>query len=463
MNLKRRGHWMAAALGTAGALAACFALTAAAKTTAEQAARLGADLTPMGAEAAANSDGSIPLWNGGQTAAPERFAGPGTRYLDPYPDDKPLFIISAANLGSYRAHLSAGQIALFEKFPDSYKMKVYPSRRSFANPAYVYEAARRNALSAELSSGGDTLNHAVTAIPFPIPATGQEAIWNHRLRYRDVSTRRWSNQFAVSATGEYNWVKLREDWFFAYGQPGITPQNLDGILFYFVQALTEPARLAGAITLVHEALDGAKEPRKAWTFTPDQVQTRMRRSSNIAYDNFAAASDGLATNDQTDLFNGALDRYDWKLEDKRELYLPVNSYVLHGGEVKYTDIVKKGHVNQELPRYELRRVWVVDARVKKGGIGHLYPRRSFYLDEDSWQVALVDVYDADGELARVQEGHSLIAYDKPYQMPVMETIYDLPSGRYLVRGLNNEDAETASHSFEPRDFEPSRAARLSRK
>ncbi len=457
MNFKRSGRWMA------GVLAASFTLAAVAKTTPEQAARLGADLTPTGAVAAANENGSIPPWNGGQTGPPANFAGQGARYVDPYPEDKPLFTITAENLSSYRARLTPGQIALFEKYPATYKMVVYPSRRTFANPPAVYEAIRNNALSAELSNKGETLSGAITGIPFPIPENGQEAIWNHRLRYRDVSTRRWDNQFAVTATGEYNAVKMRIDTLFSYCQQGIKPQDLDNILFYSAQVVTEPKAQASSMTLVHETMDGVKELRRGWEYTPGQVRSAMRRSSLLAYDNFGTAVDGLATNDQVDMFNGALDRYDWKLESKREIYVPANSYGLHGDRYKYSDIIRKNHVNQDLPRYELRRVWVVDARVKKGGVSHLYKRRTFYLDEDSWQVVLVDIYDAQDQLWRVQEGHSIVAYDKPYQMPVMETIYDLSSGRYLVRGLNNEDPETSSYALEARDFDPSRARRLSKK
>lgn len=457
MNFKRSGRWMA------GALAASFALAAVAKTTPEQAARLGADLTPMGAEAAANENGSIPAWMGGQTARPANYAGAGARYVDPYPEDKPLFTITAANLSAYRARLTAGQIGLFEKYPDSYKINVYPSRRSFANPPAIYEAARSNALSAELSNKGETLSGAITAIPFPIPENGQEAIWNHRLRYRDVSTRGWDNQFTVSSDGEYNALKMRVDSLFVYGQQGIKPESLNNILFYLARTVTEPKALAGSLSLVHETMDSVKELRKAWEYTPGQVRATMRRSSIATYDNFGVAVDGLSTFDQLDMLNGALDRYDWKLEKKREIYIPANSYLVHSDQYKYPDIIRKNHVNQDLTRYELRRVWVVDARVKKGGVSHLYKRRTFYLDEDSWQIVLVDIYDAQDQLWRVQEGHSIVAYDKPYQMLVMETIYDLINGRYLLRGLNNEEAETVSHGFETEDFEASRAKRLHKK
>lgn len=458
MNLKRGVRWMA------GAMVAGFALAAAAKTTPEQAARLGAsDLTPTGAEAAANASGSIPPWNGGQTAPPSNFAGTGARYVDPYPEDKPLFTITPENLANYREGLTAGQLALFAKYPTTYKINVYPTRRSFANPPAIYGAIRNNALTAELSNKGETLTGAVTGIPFPIPETGEEVIWNHRLRYRDVATQRWDNQFVVTASGEYNAIKTRVATLFNYCRQGIKPDDLDNVLFYLVQGIIEPKSLAGGTTLIHETMDNAKEIRKAWEYTPGQVRYAMRKSSLVGYDNFGTAVDGLATADQMDMFSGALDRYDWKLEKKREIYVPANSYGVHSDQYKYSDIIRKNHVNQDLTRYELRRVWVVDARVKKGGVSHIYKRRTFYVDEDSWQIVLVDVYDAQDQLWRVQEGHSIVAYDKPYQLPVMETIYDLSNGRYLVRGLNNEDPETASATLEARDFEPSRARRLFKK
>ncbi len=458
MNLKRSGRWIAVVAATS------FALSAVAKTTPEQAARLGAaDLTPTGAEAAANENGRIPPWNGGQTAAPANFAGAGARYVDPYPEDKPLFTITAANLSNYREGLTAGQLALFDKYPATYKMNVYPTRRSFANPPAIYGAIRNNAVSAELSNKGETLTGAVTGIPFPIPENGQEAIWNHRLRYREVSTLRWDNQAAVTASGEYNSVKMRVDTLFNYCRQGIKPEDLGNILFYLAQTVTEPKALAGSMNLIHETMDNVKELRKSWEYTPGQVRSAMRRSSIIGYDNFGSAVDGLATADQMDMFSGALDRYDWKLEKKREIYVPANSYAVHSDQYKYSDIIRKNHVNQDLTRYELHRVWVVDARVKKGGVSHLYKRRTFYLDEDSWQIVLVDVYNADEQLWRVQEGHSIEAYDKLYQLPVMETVYDLLDGRYLVRGLNNEDPETASTALEARDFDPSRARRLVKK
>ena len=445
-----------------GAVAsALMATTTQAKVTPEQAAQLGDTLTPMGAEVAANADGTIPRWNGGQTAAPPNYAGAGTRYVDPYPDDAPLFTISAANLDAHRGQLTPGQIALFDKYPDSYAIKVYPTRRSFANPIAVYTATRQNAERAELSDDGESIHNASLGIPFPNPANGREVVWNHRLRYRDVSVRRWNNQFAVSASGEYNAVKFREDQLLLYALPDIKQPRPGNALLFLTRVVTAPARLAHSFTLIHDDLDGSKHPREAWQFNPGQEQ--WRRASNVAYDNYATATDGLRTHDQADMFSGALDRYDWKLLGKREIYIPVNAYRLHSAVVKYGDLIRKNHINPEYARYELRRVWVVDARVKKGGVNNLYSRRTLYLDEDSWQIALAEVYDDQDALWRVQEAHSLVEYDHPWQASVLQTLYDLPSGRYLAEGLNNEDPETAERPADPDEFTPSRAARLARK
>jgi hypothetical protein len=304
------------------------------------------------------------------------------------------------------------------------------------------------------------LMNAIIGIPFPIPQNGHEVIWNHKVRYRDTGVRRWNNQFAVTTAGEYNMVKIQEDAYFVYSTPGITADQLNNKILYFLQLTTEPPRLAGTILLVHETMDQVKEPRGAWQYNPGQ--RRLRRAPNIAYDNPGTASDGLRTNDQLDMYNGAMDRYQWKLVGKQEIYVPGNSYAIHSDQLKYRDVMKKGHINQDLARYELRRVWVVDSFVKPG-VSHIYKRRTFYVDEDSWQIVVVDVYDQRDQMWRVQEGHQVIAYDKPYQLPVLETVYDLQSARYLVMAANNEDAETVTRSFKVEDFSPTNVSKLATK
>ncbi|PTU30717.1 DUF1329 domain-containing protein [Stenotrophobium rhamnosiphilum] len=454
-----------ASFGVTGSTAALLSLgliatPALAKVSQAEADKLKSELTPVGAERAANSAGTIPKWEGGLKTAPPCYKGRGTRYCDPFPSDKPLFTITKANLATYKGQLTEGQKALFAKFGDSYKMNVYPTRRTVGFPDFVYEATTKNALNAELTNGGESLNGAVLGIPFPIPKTGNEPIWNHKLRYRGVGVDRWNNQAAVTTSGDFNLVKIHEQVKFLYDTRGITPEQLDNVGIYFMQVVTAPPRLAGQITLVHETMDQVKEPRRAWQYNPGQ--RRLRRAPNVGYDNPGTGADGLRTNDQTDTFNGATDRYTWKLVGKKEMYIPYNAYVVHSDKYKFKDIIRKGHINQDLPRYELHRVWVVESNIKPGTT-HIYRKRVFYVDEDSWQIAAVDIYDARQTLWRVQESHLIGIYDLLGSGPVLETVYDLQSGRYLAQAMNNEDPETSEKNFEVNFFDPANVAKQASK
>jgi hypothetical protein len=440
------------------AVAVAFTVTTAhAKVTQQEADRLKTgDLTPGGAEKGPNKDGSIPAWDGGLKTAPPCFKGTGTRVCDPFPEDKPLFTITGQNYQQYKDKLSIGQQTMFQRYASTYKMSVFPTRRPFANPDHVYEATYKNALNAELGGNGEALNNAIIGVPFPIPKTGHEPIWNHKTRYREESIQRWNNQFAVTTAGGYNQVKIREDVLLPYSKKGSTPAQMKNVLIYFLQIVTSPARLAGTITLVHETADQIREPRRAWQYNPGQ--RRLRRAPNVGYDNPGTAADGLRTNDQTDSYNGAMDRYTWKIVGKKEMYIPYNSYKLHSDQYKYKDIIKKGHINQDLPRYELHRVWVVDS-VTKPGTTHIYKRRTFYVDEDSWQIVLVDIYDRRDQLWRWQEAHTVHAYDLLLTSPIGETIYDLQSNRYLAQAFNNEESENQVKAFSESYFDPSNVSK----
>ncbi len=447
MRILVRAALVAAALSVAAA--------AQAKVTQAEADRLKKDLTPMGAERAGSKDGQIPAWNGGLTTSPACYKGAGTRYCDPFAQDKPQFTITPANAQQYAARLSVGQMAMFQKYP-SYKMNVYAARRSFANPQFIYDATYRNALNASLGGNGEALVGAILGTPFPIPKDGYQPIWNHKVRYFGRSVQRWNNQFAVTTAGGYNQVKIREDVMFPYMRQGATPENINNVIIYFLQIVTAPARLAGTITLVHETMDQIKEPRRAWQYNPGQ--RRLRRAPNVGYDNPGTAADGLRTNDQTNTFNGAMDRYTWKLVGKKDLYVPYNSFKLHSDQYQYADIMKKSHINQDLPRYELHRVWVVDS-VTKPGTTHIYKRRTYYVDEDSWAILVVDIYDRRDQLWRFQEAHTAMAYDKPFLGPIGETIYDLQSNRYLAQAFNNEDPENVEKDFDDDYFSPANVSK----
>lgn len=416
------------------------------------AARLGKDLTPLGGEVKGNADGSIPAWTGGITTPPAGYK-PGGHHPDPFAADQPLYTVSAANAAQYDGKLTAGQLAVMKAYP-TYKLVVYPTRRSASNPSAVYDATRRNATTAKLISGGNGITGTTVGVPFPIPQNGLEVLWNFLTRYRGVAAVRYIDQAAVERGGGYQLVKFEDEFLFNYARPDVTNKELDdsNTLVYFKQAVIAPARLAGTILLAHETMDQVKEPRRAWVYNAGR--RRVTRAPNVAYDNPGTAADGQRTSDQFDMFNGAPDRYEWTLVGRKEMIVPYNSYRLHSDKVKVTDILRPLHPNPDLARYELHRVWVVDAKLKSG-TSHLYARRTFYIDEDSWQLLAADHYDGRGQMWRVSEAHCINYYDAQTFWSTLEVHIDLQNGRYLAIGLDNENR---MYDFKikraPADFTP---------
>lgn len=440
------------------AAAAVVALTTPAWSaiSAQEAARLGNDLTPLGGERAGNAAGTIPAWEGGITS-PAKAGFPnfrtGGHHPDPYAADGPLFTVTRQNMAQYANVLTEGHKRLLQQYP-TYKMNVYPTRRSAAVPQRIYDATRRIATTAQLAPGGNGVLNAGEGIPFPIPKEGVEIFWNHVLRYRADAAARQIGQAPVTATGTYTMVKFKDEFYVTYSLPGARSESLDNIILYFIQETTAPARLAGEILLVHETLDQSKENRKAWIYNPGQ--RRVRRAPDVAFDNPGTNSDNLRTSDQFDMYNGSPQRYDWRIVGKREMLVPYNSYKLHSNTLKYADILGRNHINQDHARYELHRVWVVDS-VLKPGVSHLYKRRTLYVDEDSWQILAVDCYDSRDQLYRVQEGHVINYYDVPTLWTTLELVMDLSNGRYLALGLDNEEPRTYDFNIKRTiaDYQPS--------
>ncbi len=431
-----------------GALAMAAAIPLAAPSLAQTAADLGKTLTPMGAIKAGNADGTIPEWTGGITKPPAGWQ-PGQLETDPFAADKPLFTIDAKNVDKYADKLPEGLKALIKQYPDTYKMPVYPTRRSAGYPQRIYDETIANATRAKLAAGGNGVEGAKEGVPFPIPTEGVQAVWNHLLRYRGLDTTRRVGQANPQVDGSFTMIMLEEKVKYLYQAPGGTTGNTS---LFFLQEVVEPARLAGEILLVHETINQVAEPRSAWTYNPGQ--RRVRRAPNVGYDTPGTASDGLRTNDNFDMFSGAPDRYDWKLLGRQEMYVPYNSYKLHSKEATYNQIIKPRHINQDLARYELHRVWVVEATLKQG-TSHVYAKRRFYIDEDSWQILVADHYDGRGQMWRVAESHGISYYAVPTYYTTLDTLYDLQSGRYTAIGFDNQeppykfDANLSTAEFSP--------------
>lgn len=402
--------------------------TLAAMTT-QEVERLGKDLTPVGAEKAGNKDGSIPDWEGGLAVRPIGLDAKVV-YADPFANEKSLYTITAANLQQYQDKLAPGQLSMLKRFP-SYKMNVYPSHRTAALPQREYDLIKMEGGKVALAVGGNgILNIKSSSVPFPIPKSGLEVIWNHLSRYRGGSFMRPSLLIPVQVNGTFTPVVRTETLALASSMEKPEPNRL----FYYMAGDTAPSSIAGGAELLHEPLDQVKEPRLAWLYNPGT--RRVMRAPEVSYDTPGNNVDGLATTDDYDGFNGAPDRYDWKLIGKKDMIISYNNYRLIGKDAKVSDIIKPGHMNQDMVRYELHRVWTVEATLKAGK-RHVYAKRTFYVDEDSWQIAHADMFDGRGELWRVHELHAVQYYDFPTPWIACDVQYDLQARRYLITGLVN--------------------------
>ncbi len=423
--------------------------TSFAKVSAEVARELKSSLTPYGALRAGNGKNvvtgeGIPEWTGGITRAqiPSTYKRSGQHHPDIYASDKPLFTITAQNYNQYEDKLPKGMKALFATYPDSFRMPVYQSRRSHSAPDWIYAKTFSNATAASLVAGGNGLDGVVGGTPFPIPSgTNEEqamqVIWNHTTRFRGVFVVRRGADVAVQRNGDYSLVVGQQEVYFRYNNPKGTAKDMaENLGFYYLAFTKSPPRLAGGAVLVHEAVDQKAKPRQAWGYNAGQ--RRVRRAPNLAYDTPIAAADGLRTADDTDMYNGALDRYNWKLIGKKEMYIPYNSFKMDSPDITYAQILTKGHPNPDYARYELHRVWVVEATLKPGA-RHLYAKRTFYIDEDSWSIAVLDQYDNRGELWRVSEAFLKNFYEVPTTWTALDVFHDLRSKRYHAQYLDNEE------------------------
>ena len=286
----------------------------------------GVELTPMGAEQAGNKEGTIPPWTGGIKNPPPNYKK-GMRHPDPFSEDAILFRIDSTNLEKYQTKLTPGQIALLKTYP-LFKMNIYPTHRSASFPQHIYEATIANEKSARLIKDGTIVDGASIGIPFPVPENGQEAIWNHLLRYRGEAVSLINVQIPVTAGGAYTPIKSEEEWYFPYSA-GDTQKESNNKIFYILHMAKVPPSLAGTIYLIHEPIDFLAEKRSSWIYSPGQ--RRVNRVPGYEYDLFPDEVDGLRCIDMYDMYNGATDRYDWELKGKMELYVPYNAYKLHIG------------------------------------------------------------------------------------------------------------------------------------
>jgi len=421
-------------------------------------------LTDIGAKAAGNKENTIPAYTGEKIITPLGWKV-GQHYTDPFMNDEVQFRISSENLSKHENKLALGQKLLLQR-NNGYNLPIYQTRRTATYPKYILDGTRDNAKSARLTSEGAGLINFKQGFPFPkldknSQTAALQSIWNHIARYRGGNVERTVVQATVFDSGDFVPVKLYQRYTrteHLKSKPKIEKGN---VLFYYLDKIISPARLSGTTLLVHETLDQTKEYRRAWLY--NQAYKRVYRTPGAAYDTPIPGTYGLKTADSHDMYNGSPDKYQWQYQGKQELYIPYNAYQIASNNLTYDDLLKSSTINTDHTRWELHRVHKIEATLKTGQ-RHIYAKRIFYLDEDSWTIVLAELYDNRGELWRVSEGHLINYYDMDLPYFAMEVTYDLFSNRYNVFGLSNEESQsyTFNKVFKLNDYTPSALRRNSR-
>jgi len=256
----------------------------------------------------------------------------------------------------------------------------------------------------------------------------------------------------VTGSGSFYLVRFRQN--VAFDQQGYMEKPHPGRLYASQSLFLSPPAAIGSCAATWEPIDPVAEPRARWVYLPQTLDTR--RLPSYDYDTIEPMTGGLRVADENDGWNGAPDRYDWKLLGKRELLIGYNAYKLADRTLRYADIIRARNLDTDLLRYEVHRVWVVEATLAKGH-HHRYYRRVFYVDEDTWQVAQEEIYTAKGQLFRFADHHMIQYYDVMVPWYAAMVYHDLRSGAYLVSYLSNQEPFPTRWGFVGRnsDYLPS--------
>jgi hypothetical protein len=432
----------------AAGLVLAYAGVALGAVSADKAAQLGKNLTLIGAEKGGNKEGTIPEYTGGITKAPANYTKRGWR-PDPFEGEKPLYSISARNMAQYSDKLSEGIKAMLKKYP-TFRLDVYKTHRTAAFPKYVLDNTVKAATTAKATNGGLAFTGAHGGFPFPIPQNGYEAMWNHLLHYNGLTYEERYRAYTVDSTGR---VTMQSDGNVTQEYPYYDPAKPETKDFYALKVYyVGPARHVGESFLIIDPIDSYAQSRKAWQYLPGQRRTKL--APDLSFDTPFSAFGGQITWDDLFLFSGSMERYNFKIIGKKEVYLPYNDYkMLYWSDIE-KDLLKANHVNPDLVRWELHRVWVVEATLKPGK-RHLYSKQVFYLDEDSWMAGLADKYDGRGQLYRVGITFMAPSYDVPCPFPDSFAINDLITNSYAINALparGQKGILYPGHAFPPKDW-----------
>ncbi len=391
------------------AISAAVSGGAIAAVSADEARQLGTTLTSHGAEKAGNKEGTIPEYTGQPIKMPAGYnpKDPG-QHPDPF-NEKPLFSITAQNYTKYLDKLD-GSAEMFKRFPQ-YRMDIYPSHRNFVYPKWVLDNAAKNLTSCKTSADELKLEGCYPGVPFLIPKTGAQVMWNHLTQFEARFYEGTSDNTVIPPNGApvlQGLVYTIQSVPF-YDPARTTPQP-SNVIFWRVRTNNiEPARTAGGKIVLLDALDAT---RRAYQYIPGQ--RRVKLAPDLAFDTPSPYGGGAYNIDDSKGFLGSLERFDWKLVGKKEKFIPYDNFALMDNKTCPAEKLHatKNFINPDCVRWELHRVWVVQGDLKSG-FRHNYKKRMMFWDEDLFGGGVVENYDAGGSLYRVVNSISHPFYETP--------------------------------------------------
>ncbi|WP_267873772.1 DUF1329 domain-containing protein [Massilia sp. WF1] len=238
----------------------------------------------------------------------------------------------------------------------------------------------------------------------------------------------------MNSNGQAVMVSHYENYFtFPYNTRGVSAE--DGQWWYKVRSTNlGPAIRAGEAVMQHFNVN--EDKTQGWIYLTGQ--RRVRKLPNTCCDTQLSFTAGILNFDELTVFEGDMSRFNWNLVGKKEILVPYNSNRTLV-PTKTADVITGAHLNPDHVRWELHRVWIVDATLKPGK-RHVSPKSRYYIDEDSWYALLGDRWDAQGKLARTTYLLPIVAPDVPAFVRSSFGLYDLIGGSSYLGSLYNDEA-----------------------
>ncbi len=344
-------------------------------------------------------------------------------------------------------------------------MPIYPSHRDGRYSEIIEARTQWNAQNTRMVNGIDGLHNFTGGPAFPIPKSGAEVMWNARLNQAVPIAQGLYDEIAVYPNGDRKNQRTQLYYESPFANTdrkvGVVDEDISPVGGFIFVKIVAPAREKGTMLMMHEPLDQVRNQRKAWIFLPGSG--RVRRAANAGFDT-PVGPGGRKTVDDNLGFNGSMERYDWNLIGKKEIFIPYHSYRFDDPDINYADLLSPKHANPSHMRYELHRVWIVEATLKAGQ-RHIYEKRRFYLDEDNWLIALNESFDGHGELWRVGVQNSLYDFHLQSYITRVLMIHDLQAKAYIASGLVN-DTKPTNYNIKAKGekfFTPASLRKLARK